>query len=67
MMVRLFPQGLGADSLFEDPDFPADRYYFSGSTGCQRRGRRGRGGIAINGKRKVSQLDTPEDMSCPMT
>ena len=23
----LFPQGLGADSLFEDPDFPADRYY----------------------------------------
>ena len=27
MMVRLFPQGLGADSLFEDPDFPADRYY----------------------------------------
>ena len=41
MMVRLFPQGLGADSLFEDPDFPADRYYFSGVTGCQRRGRGG--------------------------
>ena len=40
--------------------------YFSGVTGCQRRGR---GGGAINGKRgtKVSQLDTPEDMSCPMT
>ena len=40
--------------------------YFSGVTGCQRRGR---GGGAINGKRgtKVSQSDTPEDMSCPMT
>ena len=69
MMVRLFPQGLGADSLFEDPDFPADRYIFSGATGCQRRGG-GHWGSAIKAnvrKRKVPQLDTPEDMSCPMT
>ena len=62
MMVRLFPQGLGADSLFEDPDFPADRYYVLLRLSEEREG-------AINGKRgtKVSQLDTPEDMSCPMT
>ena len=50
---------------------PTGTMYFSGATGCQRKGRRGgegRGG-AINGKRgtKVSQLDTAEDMSCPMT